>query len=156
VAERWPELAKANGGGCNAILSRLPISEHGVLRLCRRPERRVAQLVRLSDGTRLVNLHASRKRAGAEEELARLLERVVPWAAGEPLILGGDLNLRAPEAPLTHLAGHNVDHIFAQRFVLSDEARLLDRTVLGAERFELSDHAALLLDVRPVERPLSQ
>jgi endonuclease/exonuclease/phosphatase family metal-dependent hydrolase len=156
VAERSPELSKANGGGCNAILSRLPIVDHERLLLCRWPERRVAQLARLSDGTHVVNLHAGRKRASAEGELARLVERALSRAAGAPLIVGGDLNLRAPRVPLAHLAGHNVDHLFARRLIAAGEPRLLDRKLLGTQRIELSDHAALLLDVRPDDQLLSR
>ncbi|HEX3909751.1 MAG TPA: endonuclease/exonuclease/phosphatase family protein [Solirubrobacteraceae bacterium] len=148
VAERRPELIKSNGGGCNAILSRLPIREHRVLTLRRRPERRVAQLVRLSDRTHVVNLHAGTSPARAEDELARLSWHALSWSRGEPLILGGDLNLTAPQAPLQHLAGHHVDHLLAEGFLPAGEASLPDRTIAHRGRFELSDHAALLLELR--------
>ena len=151
VAERRPELIKSNGGGCNAILSRVPISEHTTLRLRLWPERRVAQLVRLRDGTCVVNFHASTRRARAEQELARLWERALAWAGGEarrPLILGGDLNLREPRAPgveVEHVAAHEVDHLFARGLArVAEAAELLDRcATLGSQPCELSDHAPL-------------
>jgi len=147
VAQRQPELIKSNGGGCNAVLSRVPISEHATLRLRLWPERRVAQLVRLHDGTCVVNFHASTRRARAEHELASLWEHALAWSETGPLILGGDLNLREPRAPgveVEHVAAHEVDHLFASGLARAGEAELLDRyTMLGSQRCELSDHAPL-------------
>ncbi len=130
VAERRPELIKSNGGGCNAILSRVPLSEHSTLRLRLWPERRVAQLARLRDGTCVVNFHASTRRARAEDELARLWQHSLAWAGTAPLIFGGDLNLREPQAPggeAVHVAAHEVDHLFARGLARAGEAELLDR-----------------------------
>jgi endonuclease/exonuclease/phosphatase family metal-dependent hydrolase len=148
VAERKPELIKSNGGGCNAILSRVPIVEHSTMRMQLWPERRVAQLTRLHDGTCVVNFHASRRRARAEQELARLWEHALAWT-GEvqwPLILGGDLNVREPIArddAIAHVAAHEVDHLFA-RGLAAEPAQVLDRDVaLSGHRVELSDHAPL-------------
>src|SRR5262245_41458717 len=59
LAVRWPDAIKSNGGGCNAVLARASIVEHHRLRLRTLPERRVAQLVRLRDGTCLANYHGS-------------------------------------------------------------------------------------------------
>jgi endonuclease/exonuclease/phosphatase family metal-dependent hydrolase len=148
LAERWPDLMKSNGGGCNAILSRGAIVEHDALRLRVWPERRVAQLARLATGTCVVNFHGSSRVDLAEAELSRLWERALTWAAGAPLILGGDLNLRAPDASVgevVHLARRDVDHIFAHGFAGSPGAELLDRHVtLGDEQVELSDHLPLI------------
>ncbi len=153
VAERSPELIKSNGGGCNAILARVPISEHSTRRVRLWPERRVAQLVRLPDGTCVVNFHASTRRTRAEQELSRLWEQAHAWTgeARRPLILGGDLNLREPRAPGTaieHVAAHEVDHVFARGLASVGEAELLDRYArLGNQRCELSDHAPLRVRV---------
>jgi endonuclease/exonuclease/phosphatase family metal-dependent hydrolase len=157
VAERDPELAKSNGGGCNAILSRVPIVEHATLRLRTWPERRVAQLARLRDGTCVANFHASTRVPLAEDELRRLGQRALSWAAGRALILGGDLNLRAPlalDASMTRVASRDVDHIFVSGFAPTDEVEVLDRhATLPGRTVELSDHPPLRLRVEP--RPSS-
>jgi endonuclease/exonuclease/phosphatase family metal-dependent hydrolase len=159
LAERRPELLKSNGGGCNAILSRAPIAEHSTLRLRRWPERRVAQLARLRDGTCVVNLHASTRPARAMQELERLWPRALAWAGVDRLILGGDLNVRSPApvpATVVHAAASGVDHVFARGLVpatASDSTSAapgaLDQPsreiVLDGRRVELSDHAPLLV-----------
>ncbi len=151
VAERDPEMAKSNGGGCNAILSRTPIAEHATLRLRAWPERRVAQLARLGDGTCVANFHASTRVPLAEDELRRLWERALSWAGGDPLILGGDLNLReplAPDAAIAHIAARDVDHLFAKGLAPVGDAEILDRHVTVRDvSVELSDHPPLLVRV---------
>ena len=162
LAERRPELLKSNGGGCNAILSRVPIVEHSTLHLRRWPERRVAQLARLQDGTCVVNVHASTRPPRAMQELERLWPRALDWAGSDRLILGGDLNLRSPTpAPPTvvHAAASGVDHVFARGLVPagasgspSGAPGALERPsreiVLDGCRVELSDHAPLLARLR--------
>jgi endonuclease/exonuclease/phosphatase family metal-dependent hydrolase len=152
VARRHPELIKSNGGGCNAVLSRVPIAAHSTARIRLWPERRVAQLLRVADGTCVVNVHASTRRARAEQELARLWERALEWAGpAAPLVLGGDLNLRDPSAPsdqIAHLAGAHVDHLFARGLAREGDPELLDRhATLESHRRELSDHAPLRVSV---------
>jgi len=151
VAERDPEMAKSNGGGCNAILSRTPIAEHATLRLRAWPERRVAQLARLGDGTCVANFHASTRVPLAEDELRRLWERALSWAGGDPLILGGDLNLRkplAPDAAIVHIAARDVDHLFAKGLAPVGDAEILDRHVTVRDvSVELSDHPPLRVRV---------
>lgn len=151
VAQRDPELAKSNGGGCNTILSRATIAEHAALRLRLWPERRVGQLARLNDGTCVANFHASTRVALAEDELRRLWERALSWAGGDPLILGGDLNLRTPLAPdpaIAHIAARDVDHLFASALAPVGDAGMLDRHVtLDDGSVELSDHPPLLARV---------
>jgi endonuclease/exonuclease/phosphatase family metal-dependent hydrolase len=151
VAEHDPELSKSNGGGSNAILSRTPIVEHRALRLRVRPERRVAQLARLRDGTCVANFHASTSVALAEDELRRLGERALRWAGGQPLILGGDLNLRSPIAPnaeMAHVAARDVDHLFVRGLQSLGDPEVLDRTVTVDGRVvELSDHPPLLVSL---------
>jgi endonuclease/exonuclease/phosphatase family metal-dependent hydrolase len=153
IAERRPDLAKSNGGGCNAVLAREHISEHRVLRLRRWPERRVAQLVRLSSGTCAANFHGSTRVVLAEDELERLWRQARAFAGDDPLILGGDLNLRDPRGPqdvgASHLARRDVDHLFATGMAIVGEARLLDRRIdLDGRSLELSDHPPLLVEVR--------
>ncbi|TMK24454.1 MAG: endonuclease/exonuclease/phosphatase family protein [Actinobacteria bacterium] len=152
LAERRPDLIKSNGGGCNAILARRAIVEHHTLHLRLWPERRVAQLARLSDGTCVVNYHASARVKLAEAELQRLWDQALQWAAEDPLILGGDLNLRNPTAPrddTVHFARRDVDHLFARGLRTSGGAELLDRHLtLAGGQVELSDHVPLLGTVR--------
>jgi endonuclease/exonuclease/phosphatase family metal-dependent hydrolase len=152
LAERGPDLIKSNGGGSNAILARGAIVEHHPLTLRRWPERRVAQLARLADGTRVINFHASARVELAEDELERLWERALEWASEAPLILGGDLNLRKPAAPasdIVHLASRDVDHVFARAAERSSDGELLDRQVpSGDVPVELSDHVPLRASAR--------
>jgi endonuclease/exonuclease/phosphatase family metal-dependent hydrolase len=135
IASRRPDLLQANGGGCNAILVRGHVLEHRVHRLRRRPERRWCHGVRLESGW-VVNVHAQNR----PEELARAddaeaLAAARSWAAGAPLVLGGDLNVRAPELPgLLHVAGHDVDHVLTDGRPAAGPAEVL-------ERGQLSDHA---------------
>jgi endonuclease/exonuclease/phosphatase family metal-dependent hydrolase len=151
LAERWPDLVKSNGGGANAILSRTPIAEHRTLRLRSWPERRVAQLARLRDGTCVVNYHGSARPPLAAAELERLWKEALAWAGREPLILGGDLNLRKPQSPdgTVHAASRDVDHVFARGLHAEGTPELPDRRVrVGGAVLELSDHLALAVRLR--------
>src|SRR3954453_16433964 len=93
VSARNPDVLKANGGGCNAILVRQgSILEHRSRRLRVWPERRYVHGVRLADGW-VVNVHASTgTRARADAERAAATAR--RWADGAALLFGGDVNLR--------------------------------------------------------------
>jgi endonuclease/exonuclease/phosphatase family metal-dependent hydrolase len=136
VARRWPELAKSSGGGCNAILVRGEIAAHAVRRLCLLPERRVVHAVRDGAGRWFANVHATAHlgpRARGDVELARAT--ALRWAAGAPLVLGGDLNLRDPDVPgFAHAGGHDVDHVLTHGLAPAGPAETLDRG-------PLSDHA---------------
>jgi endonuclease/exonuclease/phosphatase family metal-dependent hydrolase len=155
LAQRWPDLLKSNGGGANAILARGQVREQRALRLRHWPERRVAQLARLQDGTCVVNFHASSVPALAEDELRRLVAFALRWSGSSPLVLGGDLNLRAPQliaGDLLHAAARDVDHIFARGLVALGAAQRLDRTVaLAGARVELSDHVPLAVALAPAD-----
>jgi endonuclease/exonuclease/phosphatase family metal-dependent hydrolase len=130
VARRRPDLLKANGGGCNAILARVPVLEHRAQRLTWWPERRWAHAVRLADGW-VVNLHASTHR---EAWARRDVLRALAWAPRPLLVFGGDLNLREISLPgLRHVCGNHVDHLFAPG---PGECEVL-------ERGRLSDHPPL-------------
>jgi endonuclease/exonuclease/phosphatase family metal-dependent hydrolase len=147
LARRWPDVMKSNGGGCNAILARAEIAEHRAERLRAWPERRVAQLARLQSGECAVNFHGSARKGLAQEELGRVSAKALAWAGDARLVLGGDLNLRAPVVPrgeLVHVAERDVDHVFARGLVPTGEAELLERTVtLAGRRVALSDHVPL-------------
>jgi endonuclease/exonuclease/phosphatase family metal-dependent hydrolase len=135
IAGRNPDVLRANAGGANAILVRGEILEHRERRLAWRPERRWAHGVRLGDGTWAVNLHATtRDEPRARAELAAAVEAARAWAAGAPLVLGGDLNLRAPAvAGFDHVAGNHVDHIFVAGLQATGRGEVLARG-------RLSDH----------------
>jgi endonuclease/exonuclease/phosphatase family metal-dependent hydrolase len=129
--------------------SRHAIQEHRSVRLRTWPERRVGQLARLADGMCVVNFHASARVGLAETELEQLWEHALRFAGGAPLILGGDLNLRAPHAPdasFLHAARRDVDHLFVRGLEPDGPADRLDRWVsLCGRCVQLSDHVPLLL-----------
>jgi endonuclease/exonuclease/phosphatase family metal-dependent hydrolase len=156
IATRRPDAIKSNGGGANAILSRSRLAEHRAVRLRTWPERRIAQLVKLETGLVVANFHASARVPLAEQELARLWDLALGLADGSPLILGGDLNLRAPRAPdaAAHVARCHVDHIFVRGLAPVGQAQALHRRVaLDGRSVELSDHAPLRVRVGDVGFP---
>jgi endonuclease/exonuclease/phosphatase family metal-dependent hydrolase len=144
ISDRNPDLLKANGGGCNAILVRgQSVLDHRTLRLARWPEGRWAHGVRLDGGAWAVNLHATTnapKRATKECRHAAVVAH--DWAGRTPLVFGGDLNLKGrPELPsLEHVAGNHVDHLLVSGFTPAGRAQVLDR---GA----LSDHPPVAIDL---------
>jgi endonuclease/exonuclease/phosphatase family metal-dependent hydrolase len=147
ISSRNPDLLKANGGGCDAILVRGGgIRQHETHRLALRPERRMMHGVRLASGVWIVNLHAStRGAAGEPQTRAESLQAAgtaLGWAGGAPLVLGGDFNLRGvPDLPgLRHAAGHYVDHVYVSRIEPAGKGELLDRGTL-------SDHAPVAVDL---------
>lgn len=146
VAVRWPDLIKSNGGGANAILARNDrIVADRAIQLCRVPERRWAHGALLACGIWIANVHASSGEAAAGRDMALTASTAQRWAAGEPLVLGGDFNLRKPALDgLEHVAARDVDHICIGNGLF--DAR--DADVL--ERGALSDHPPL---AATVERP---
>ena len=150
VAHRDPELMKSNGGGSNAILARVPIAEYRAVRLRLRPERRVAQIAELRDGTVVANFHGSVRVALAQVELGRLRAHVLR-AAGTPagpVVLGGDLNLREPRVPgMDHVAARDVDHIFAAGLRSLGSEVLTAQVRAGGRSVTLSDHPPLVADL---------
>lgn len=149
IARRWPDRIKSNGGGANAIVARRDrIVAHRTQRLCRLPERRWAHGVELACGLWLVNLHATAHDTDAAQRDGRLAAAAArQWCGGGPVVLGGDFNLRDPQWDgLTHVAGHDVDHVFVAGAVhAADPPEVLDRR-------RLSDHAPVALDLRLVDR----
>ena len=143
IASRAPDLLKANGGGSNAILVRgMAIEEHRERELTKRPERRVMHGVSLGEVGWVVNLHGSthppeQRRADLMTAAATALE----WAAGAPLVFGGDLNSTRPAMPgLRHVAGNHVDHVMTDGRPAIGEPQVLDAG-------SLSDHRPLRVEV---------
>ncbi len=146
IATRWPDLIKSNGGGCNAILVRGDsIDVDRTLSLRRLPERRRLLGVRLAGGTWLGTLHASvRDDAGARREAAAAAQAMLLWAAGAPVVLGGDFNVRSLDLDgFEHAGGYDVDHVFVHGLAASGPAEVLDRGTL-------SDHAPVAVTLAPV------
>lgn len=136
LARRWPELMKANGGGCNAILVRGPdVTAHEVALVRAWPERRVVHAVRDPNGRWFANVHASTGRgARTHGDVARARTAALRWAGDAPIVLGGDLNVEQPVVPdFAHVGGNAVDHVFARGLRAGGPVELLDA---GA----LSDH----------------
>jgi endonuclease/exonuclease/phosphatase family metal-dependent hydrolase len=104
-----PDLIGSNEGGSNLTLVRPDvlggIAERRLLVLAPgpQPERRTMAFTRTEAGVCIANLHASTgpsNRPRAEAELRVASERSLEWAAGAPLILGGDLNVRPRESEI--------------------------------------------------------
>jgi endonuclease/exonuclease/phosphatase (EEP) superfamily protein YafD len=141
IATRWPDAIKSNGGGANAILVRRDrIAAHRTQRLCRLPERRWAHGVSLGCGIWVANLHATAKHPDAARRDGRLAAAsALRWAGGEPVVLGGDFNLRDPAfAGLRAVGGRDVDHVFVAGLEPVGSAEVL-------ERGRLSDHPPLAI-----------
>jgi endonuclease/exonuclease/phosphatase family metal-dependent hydrolase len=137
IAERNPDVLKASGGGCNAILVRgHDVLEHREVRLRRLPEGRWAHGVRLRDAGWVVNVHSQdRPELAARTDTERAATAAREWAGGAPLVFGGDVNLRRPALDgLLHVAGNHVDHIFTDGRPAAGRRGVLDRGTL-------SDHA---------------
>jgi hypothetical protein len=95
---RWrPDLLGAWEGGSNTTLVRGAaggITERRREVLTRRPELRVMALTRLESGPCVANLHVSTKPSSAERELLDAAQRAVAFAGSDPIIFGGDFNVR--------------------------------------------------------------
>jgi endonuclease/exonuclease/phosphatase family metal-dependent hydrolase len=96
-----PDLIGALEGGSNVTLVRgSGIAERRELVLRPGPpERRVMGFTRLDRRLCVANLHATvRNQPLAEEELRLAAETATGWAGDDPLILGGDFNLRPQQS----------------------------------------------------------
>jgi endonuclease/exonuclease/phosphatase family metal-dependent hydrolase len=167
LADINPDLLASSDGGSNQILVRHPgrIAETRRMRLAERPERRrmIWGRVELAEGRVCVaNLHASAGLpAAAAEELVRAAGQALEWAAGDPLVLGGDFNLRPRTDPDTFAvlrerfglaeptAPAAIDHLLARGLEIEERPHRLDpreRELAepGGLRIRLSDHAPVM------------
>lgn len=161
------DLLGSSEGGSNAILVRgaangIDERRRTTIRLAR-PERRTMAFARLGVGVCVTCLHASTSPPRAEVELLRAAEAAVEWAAGSPLVFGGDFNvrphssgvydelaerfgLRAPTAPdaIDHLLTLGAE-VKEPPATWPDEKRELPEDGL---RLRLSDHAPVEMAIR--------
>jgi len=162
-----PDLIASNEGGSNQLLVRPPWRIHHVMRftLTLRPERRAMLFARLRgpDGRQVAvaNLHATAgdPPAAAREVLAAA-ETALELAAGTPLLLGGDLNLRPHRTPQPFedleqrfgfrgpFEAHSIDHLLALGLDVVEPAHALPdsaREVRGPHGrvLRLSDHPSV-------------
>src|SRR4051794_8223477 len=105
-ADLNPDLIASWEGGSNQLLVRTPgrVVEHRTMVLARRPERRKMLWTRVTlpvgQTVCVANLHASAGLpAQASRELLAAAALAIEWAAGDPLVFGGDLNLRPERTP---------------------------------------------------------
>ena len=147
-----PDIIKANGGGCNAILVRdRRIVADRAKRIRYIPERRLVHGVGLADGTWICNLHlqGSRSHIRAPNYIVETVKAGVygrRWAGEDaPIVLGGDFNVSAP--PLIgyeQVPGHRgVDQLFVRNLGFSGKAKALDRG-------SLSDHRPVCAEIVPL------
>lgn len=104
LARYRPHLAGSWEGGSNLILVRRgrpgsAVVEHRSAVLSRLPERRVVSMVRLQCGLCAANFHAGTG-ARAAGDVARAAGLADRWAGNDPLVLGGDFNLRPDDGDL--------------------------------------------------------
>jgi endonuclease/exonuclease/phosphatase family metal-dependent hydrolase len=141
LATRHPDLMRSSGGSANAILVRgARITDQRRLTLRHWPERRVCHAVALGGGPWCANLHAQvHSEARAQADIARAAQAARAWAHDEPVLLGGDFNVRDPAVPgFAVLGGHGVDHVLGHRMRAAGAPELPDRG-------RLSDHAAVIV-----------
>jgi endonuclease/exonuclease/phosphatase family metal-dependent hydrolase len=168
LAEWNPDLIASGEGGSNQVLVRSPghIIEVRRLTIARRPERRRMLWARLElPGAAplcVANLHTTADdRAAAAREIEHAAGCAMEWSEGQPLIFGGDLNLKPRERPdlfesLAERHGFSrptdsnaIDHLLSRGLEQVEPPRRLppaEREVAGPDglRVRLSDHAPVV------------
>jgi endonuclease/exonuclease/phosphatase family metal-dependent hydrolase len=106
LARQNPDLMASGEGGSNLTLVRVPgklggIAERRQIAIHEgEPERRSMAFVRTASGVCVANLHATNDWPKlAEEDVLKAAWAASDWAGEEPLIFGGDLNLRPAKQP---------------------------------------------------------
>ena len=177
LARQNPDLMASGEGGSNLILVRVPgklggIAERREMAIHEgEPERRAMGFVRTASGICVANLHATNdwpKLAAVDVEKAA--RAALEWAAGAPLVFGGDLNLRPGKNPRVFerlrdefglappTADDAIDHILCRGLEVvapptqwPPEQRELP---LEGRALRLSDHAPVQARFRAEERDL--
>jgi endonuclease/exonuclease/phosphatase family metal-dependent hydrolase len=164
LARQNPDLMASGEGGSNLTLVRVPgklggIAERRELEIHGgAPERRAMALTRTASGVCIANLHATNDvPAMASDDVLLAARAATEFAAGAPLIFGGDLNLRPAENPAVFerlredfglaapTAPRAIDHLLARGLEVREqpaqwppERRELP---LDGRALRLSDHA---------------
>lgn len=106
LARQNPDLMASGEGGSNLVLVRVPgrlggIAERREVAIHEgEPERRAMAFVRTASGVCIANLHATNDWPQlAAEDVVKAARAALGWAAGAPLVFGGDLNLRPGKQP---------------------------------------------------------
>lgn len=106
LARQNPDLIASGEGGSNLILVRVPgklggIAERREIAIHEgEPERRSMGFVATASGICIANLHATNDWPKlAVEDMLRAARTATEWAAGRPLVFGGDFNLRPAKNP---------------------------------------------------------
>jgi endonuclease/exonuclease/phosphatase family metal-dependent hydrolase len=96
-----PDLIASWAGGSNLTLVRNdPIAERRAVVLTHRPERRMMALTRLGSGICVANLHASTGQYDPAADVRLAADAALEFAGVDPLIFGGDFNLRPDTSAL--------------------------------------------------------
>jgi len=167
IAAVNPDLIASGEGGSNQLLVRPPwrIVEVRRLTLTRRPERRRMLWARLEGPPGAVcvaNLHATaHDEAAAARDVELAAAAATEWSGAQPLLFGGDLNLRPRSAPapfkrleeayglVAPSAADAVDHLLAHGLTVPAAPTRLpasarDLRVPEGKLIRLSDHAPLV------------
>jgi endonuclease/exonuclease/phosphatase family metal-dependent hydrolase len=166
LARQNPDLMASGEGGSNLTLVRVPgrlggIAERRELAIHEgAPERRSVALTRTASGVCIANLHATNDAPQlATEDVLRAARAATEFAAGAPLLFGGDLNLRPATDPAAFerlredfgltgtTAPSAIDHLLARRLEVREEPAAWppERRELPLEgrALRLSDHAPI-------------
>ena len=164
VARVNPDLIASGEGGSNLILVRTPGPSGGIAE--RRdltihsgePERRAMAFVRTASGLCIANIHATAGNSELATEDVRLAATTATeWAGDNPLLFGGDLNLRPALSPdifeelkehfglVAPTAPRAIDHLLVRDLEIVEPPQLWppeQREVqLDGLALRLSDHA---------------
>jgi endonuclease/exonuclease/phosphatase family metal-dependent hydrolase len=177
LARQNPDLMASGEGGSNLTLIRVPgplggIAERRELAIHEgEPERRAMALTRTASGVCVANLHATNDAPRlAAADVLRAARAATEFAAGAPLLFGGDLNLRPAEDPeaferlreefgLSGVMGPRaIDHLLVRGLQVREEPAAWPperrELRLDGRALRLSDHApveARFAAAEPVE-----
>lgn len=164
LARQNPDLIASGEGGSNLTLVRVPgrlggIAERRELTIhAGAPERRSMALTKTASGVCLANLHATNDRPSlASADVLLAARAATEFAAGAPLLFGGDLNLRPAENPevfaqlqeefglAAPTAPGAIDHLLARGLEVLEQPRAWPpqrrELPLNGRALRLSDHA---------------